>query len=100
MVHETPETYEWPRVATAEEMKAAEVPLHLRDRCASLLIPLIKCRRENAFMPWGCTQEKHGYEKCAYMEYQSRVLARERQKAEEKAAAIAIAAAAAATESA
>ncbi|KAK9464448.1 NADH-ubiquinone oxidoreductase B18 subunit-domain-containing protein [Lipomyces arxii] len=71
--HETFETYHWPPVATHQEMKEAKLPLGYRDRCASLLIPLSKCRHEFAYLPWKCVDERHSYEKCEYMEFQARV---------------------------
>lgn len=49
-----------------EEMDAAKVPWAWRDYCAHLLIPLNKCRRQHAYMPWACHHEKHVYEKCEY----------------------------------
>ncbi|GLE08707.1 hypothetical protein PINS_up020070 [Pythium insidiosum] len=49
-------------------MVDAKVPLHYRDTCAGLLIPLNECRRETLFMPWKCQDLRHAYEKCQYME--------------------------------
>jgi NADH dehydrogenase (ubiquinone) 1 beta subcomplex subunit 7 len=49
-------------------MVDARVPLHYRDACASILIPLNECRRETLFMPWKCQELRHEYEKCQYME--------------------------------
>jgi hypothetical protein len=49
-----------------EEMDAARIPWAWRDYCAHLLIPLNKCRRQNAYVPWACHHEKHVYEKCQY----------------------------------
>ncbi|KAK9381699.1 NADH-ubiquinone oxidoreductase B18 subunit-domain-containing protein [Kockiozyma suomiensis] len=89
MSHETPETYAWPAAATHEEMKAAMLPLAYRDRCAGLLIPLNKCRKESLYLPWKCNDERHAYEKCEYMEFQSRVNALQRQRAEAASAAAA-----------
>jgi hypothetical protein len=54
--------------ATHEEMKAARLPLSFRDYCSHLLIPLNKCRRETMYMPWKCSDERHSYEKCQYVE--------------------------------
>jgi NADH dehydrogenase (ubiquinone) 1 beta subcomplex subunit 7 len=59
--------------ATREEMSAARVPLAYRDTCAHLLIPLNKCRYDNYYLPWRCTDERHGYEKCQYEEFLLRV---------------------------
>ncbi|KAK9359207.1 NADH-ubiquinone oxidoreductase B18 subunit-domain-containing protein [Lipomyces starkeyi] len=81
MGHESVEDYQWPPVASAQEMKDAKLPLAYRDRCASLLIPLNKCRHEFYYLPWKCTDERHAYEKCEYMEFQARVNALKKQKA-------------------
>lgn len=54
-------------------MKRNKIPLEYRDRCAGLLIPLNKCRRETYFMPWSCTEERHSYEKCQYEDFKRRV---------------------------
>eukprot|EP01040_Poterioochromonas_malhamensis_P006180 gene6180-6650_t len=48
------------------------VPLHVRDNCAGILIPLNKCRRANYYLPWHCEEEKHSYEICMYKEYEKR----------------------------
>ncbi|KAK9480642.1 NADH-ubiquinone oxidoreductase B18 subunit [Lipomyces japonicus] len=85
MGHETLADYEWPRQATPEEMKQAKLPLVYRDRCASLLIPLNKCRRDSYYLPWKCEDERHKYEKCAYFEFQARVEVLKKQKAEQAA---------------
>lgn len=50
-------------------MVDAKVPLHYRDTCAGLVIPLNECRRETLFLPWKCQDLRHAYEKCQYMEY-------------------------------
>ena len=62
-----------PRVATRQEMADAKVPLHYRDTCAGLLIPLNKCRRATFFLPWKCQDLRHAYEKCQYEEFKLRV---------------------------
>ncbi|EME48812.1 hypothetical protein DOTSEDRAFT_84351 [Dothistroma septosporum NZE10] len=62
-----------PRQATREEMSANKVPLPYRDSCASLLIPLNKCRFDNYYLPWRCMDERHSYEKCQYEEFKLRV---------------------------
>ena len=54
---------------TQEEMAEAKVPLNLRDYCAHLFIPLMKCRKENYYLPWRCTQEKHAWDECEFQEY-------------------------------
>lgn len=53
---------------SAEEMKAAKLPISYRDYCAHLLIPLNKCRQETFYLPYKCMDERHGYEKCQYVE--------------------------------
>ena len=50
-------------------MAEAKVPLHLRDYCAHLYIPLEKCRKDNYYLPWKCHKEKHDWEHCEYEEY-------------------------------
>lgn len=54
--------------ASEEEMKAAKLPVSFRDYCAHLLIPLNKCRHETYYMPFKCTDERHEYERCQYVE--------------------------------
>eukprot|EP01038_Epipyxis_sp_PR26KG_P008491 gene8491-11477_t len=58
--------------ATRQEMIDNCVPLHVRDGCAGILIPLNKCRRENYYLPWACEHERHSYEICMYKEYEKR----------------------------
>ena len=53
---------------TAEEMAEAKVPLNLRDYCAHLFIPLMKCRKDNYYLPWKCKKEKHTWEECQFQE--------------------------------
>ena len=53
---------------TQEELAEAKVPLHLRDYCAHLFIPLMKCRRDNYYLPWKCKQERHEWDECEYQE--------------------------------
>lgn len=55
--------------ASAEEMKAAKLPVSYRDYCGHLLIPLNKCRQETFYMPFKCMDERHEYEKCQWVEY-------------------------------
>ena len=52
-----------------EVMDKEGLPIHWRDYCAHLLIPLRKCRIESFFLPWTCEQEKHVYERCEYVEF-------------------------------
>lgn len=49
-------------------MVDAKVPLHYRDTCAGILIPLNECRRDTLYLPWKCQDLRHAYEKCQYME--------------------------------
>eukprot|EP01041_Mallomonas_annulata_P007214 gene7213-14711_t len=55
-----------------EEMAANNVPLHVRDYCAHIVIPLNICRRANFYLPWTCNEERHSYEICMYKEYERR----------------------------
>lgn len=57
-----------PRVPSRQELVDAKVPLHYRDTCAAILIPLNECRRDTLFLPWKCQELRHAYEKCQYME--------------------------------
>lgn len=49
---------------TAQEMSDARLPLHLRDFCAHLLIPLKKCQTEHKFTAWKCKHEEHQWQEC------------------------------------
>ena len=51
-----------------EEMAAAKVPINLRDYCAHLYIPLMKCRKDNYYLPWRCKKEKHAWDDCEFQE--------------------------------
>ncbi|VEU21867.1 DEKNAAC102867 [Brettanomyces naardenensis] len=64
---------ELPEPISREEMKKNEVPIAFRDRCAGLLIPLNKCRKEGWYMPWNCVEERHDYEHCQYLDFKRRV---------------------------
>jgi NADH dehydrogenase (ubiquinone) 1 beta subcomplex subunit 7 len=55
--------------ASHEEMRAARLPISFRDYCAHLLIPLNKCRQQTYYLPWKCSDERHGYERCEYVEH-------------------------------
>ncbi|CEP20830.1 unnamed protein product [Cyberlindnera jadinii] len=63
----------FPEPLTHEEHKKYGIPLEYRDRCARLLVPLKKCRKENLYMPWTCQEERHSYEKCQYEDFKRRV---------------------------
>jgi len=73
---------EFPKQLTEQEMKDNKVPLQWRDRCAALLVPLNKCRRETTFLPWKCSQLRHDYEQCEYMDFQRRVEEYKQQQSE------------------
>lgn len=66
--------------ATVKEMEDNLVPIHVRDTCAGVLIPLNKCRRQNMFLPWHCEHERHDYEVCLYKQYEQRRKIKEDQK--------------------
>ncbi|XP_011405773.1 PREDICTED: NADH dehydrogenase [ubiquinone] 1 beta subcomplex subunit 7-like [Amphimedon queenslandica] len=68
---------------TQEEMAEAKVPLNLRDYCAHHFIPLMKCRKDNYYLPWRCKKEKHAWDECEFQDYLDRV----RQKRQQQAAA-------------
>jgi NADH dehydrogenase (ubiquinone) 1 beta subcomplex subunit 7 len=57
---------------TQKEMMDAQLPLHVRDYCAHVLIPLNKCRRDNGYMVWACKDQMHEYEICMHSEYERR----------------------------
>ena len=44
------------------------MPLHFRDYCAHILIPLNDCRHQTWFSPFKCTDLRHAYEKCEFDE--------------------------------
>ncbi|KAL7269820.1 hypothetical protein RUND412_007491 [Rhizina undulata] len=54
-------------------MAAARLPIAYRDKCASLLVPLNRCRYKTYYLPWKCEDERHTYEKCQYDEFKRRV---------------------------
>ncbi len=57
-----------PNAATHEESRAAKLPIQYRDGCSKLLIGLNACRQATFYMPWQCHDERHGYERCQYVE--------------------------------
>jgi NADH dehydrogenase (ubiquinone) 1 beta subcomplex subunit 7 len=57
---------------TQQQMADQLVPIHVRDYCAHVLIPLNKCRRQGLYLPWACEHEMHEYEICMYKEYERR----------------------------
>ncbi|KXN69476.1 hypothetical protein CONCODRAFT_59317 [Conidiobolus coronatus NRRL 28638] len=66
-----------------KELKDNRVPLHWRDYCAHLVIPLNKCRYDNYYKTWACQDEKHAYEKCQYDDLQRRMAALKELKAQQ-----------------
>ena len=54
--------------ASVAELKKHRIDIGYRDFCAHLLIPLNQCRHETLYMPWKCSDERHAYEKCEYIE--------------------------------
>jgi NADH dehydrogenase (ubiquinone) 1 beta subcomplex subunit 7 len=78
-----------------ELLKLHQVPIHLRDKCAHLLVPLNVCRRETLFHPDRCGHQRHIYEECQHIAWSARVQAKTQQRKEEAAAAAAAAEAAA-----
>lgn len=67
-----------------QELRDSGTPAHLRDACAHLLIPLTQCRRQNYFLPFKCTHERHSYEICEYKEYKRHVEEQEKRLFQEK----------------
>jgi NADH dehydrogenase (ubiquinone) 1 beta subcomplex subunit 7 len=65
---------------TQEELAEAKVPLHLRDYCAHLFIPLMKCRRDNYYLPWKCKHERHEWDECEYQDFIERVREKRRRQ--------------------
>mgnify|MGYP005991396195 CR=1 FL=1 len=57
---------------TPQQMADNLVPMHVRDYCAHILIPLNKCRRATFYLPGGCNEDMHNYEICMYKEYERR----------------------------
>lgn len=51
-----------------KELADAKVPLHLRDYCAHLAVPLLECQKKNYYLPWKCKHERHEWEVCEYTE--------------------------------
>merc|ERR1712221_11354 len=65
---------------TSKEMADAKIPLHLRDYCAHLLIPMMKCQLDNSFLPWKCKHEEHLWQECQMEDYYLRTKLKERMK--------------------
>jgi len=68
---------------TQKQMMDAQLPHHVRDYCAHVLIPLNKCRRDNGYMVWSCKDEMHEYEICMHKEYERRRALQKAQKSGE-----------------
>ncbi|CAM9686851.1 unnamed protein product [Chrysoparadoxa australica] len=58
--------------ASEKELEDNRIPIHWRDNCAALLIPLNKCRKDNFFRMDRCEHERHIYEKCQYTDWKAR----------------------------
>jgi len=56
-------------LVSEEEMDKENVPLYLRDACVHRVIPLNKCRHENYYSPFSCSEERVRYERCQYKRY-------------------------------
>lgn len=57
-------------------LKKEQIPLHFRDNCAHLLVPLNRCRRDTWFNPDVCKHERHIYEECEFLAWEKRVEAK------------------------
>jgi len=69
---------------TREQMRDARVPLHFRDYCAHILIPLNDCRHQTWFSPFKCTDLRHAYEKCEFDEFQRRIRIAQKEREDAK----------------
>lgn len=56
-----------------DQLKAARIPMALRDNCAHLLVGLNECRRATFFSPHQCVHQRHIYEECQYIAWNARV---------------------------
>ena len=70
-----------------EDLKAARIPVHLRDYCAHLLIPLNTCRYDSYWLPWKCNDERHAYENCQHKLYEWRKAINDEERAQAREAA-------------
>lgn len=64
-----------------QELKANQIPVAYRDKCAHLLVDLNKCRRETFFNPDKCTHQRHIYEECQYIAWSARCEAKKKEMA-------------------
>ncbi|XP_032801848.1 NADH dehydrogenase [ubiquinone] 1 beta subcomplex subunit 7 [Petromyzon marinus] len=67
-------------VATAEQMRDAQVPVDLRDYCAHHMIMWLKCKRDNFPDIFACGHQKHAWEKCQHDDYVMRMKEYERER--------------------
>merc|ERR1711865_85375 len=58
--------------ATQDELVAHRIPVHARDNCAHVLIPLNECRRANFYATSACGDLRHAYEFCQYSDFRAR----------------------------
>uniref|UniRef100_A0A0K0F6E4 NADH dehydrogenase [ubiquinone] 1 beta subcomplex subunit 7 n=1 Tax=Strongyloides venezuelensis TaxID=75913 RepID=A0A0K0F6E4_STRVS len=66
---------------TMEEMDNWNLTTAQRDYCAHLLIPFLKCQRENApFVGHTCDTERHNWDRCEYDDYLMRIKEFERER--------------------
>jgi NADH-ubiquinone oxidoreductase B18 subunit (NDUFB7) len=70
--HHNPEAY--PKAdQDLDLLKREQIPLHVRDNCAHLLVDLNRCRRETLFVPWKCRSQRHLHEECEYIAWKARI---------------------------
>ncbi|GJD06816.1 hypothetical protein Gasu2_12070 [Galdieria sulphuraria] len=67
---------------SVEKLDEEQVPLHKRDYCAHLYIPLRRCLREHYLLPWSCEEEKEAYVRCQRKERRRRERLYEKMKEE------------------
>ena len=70
-------------------LKKEQVPIAYRDKCAHLLVPLNRCRRETWFNPNQCGTHRHLYEECQYISWERRCEGKQKMEAAAAAAAAA-----------
>ncbi|KAF9443801.1 hypothetical protein P691DRAFT_678772 [Macrolepiota fuliginosa MF-IS2] len=68
--------------ASQSELKANRVPIHWRDGCSALLLPLNVCRKKNYYLSWECDHERHEYERYVFPCYVRRMKELAKKKAE------------------
>uniref|UniRef100_A0AC35U4M0 NADH dehydrogenase [ubiquinone] 1 beta subcomplex subunit 7 n=1 Tax=Rhabditophanes sp. KR3021 TaxID=114890 RepID=A0AC35U4M0_9BILA len=68
-------------IATTEEMDQWNLTTGQRDYCAHLLIPFMKCQKQNMpFAGHACDGERHQWDRCEYDDYLMRIKEFEREK--------------------